>query len=133
MFLFENWEISEILDDIILGRGVKRIVHDLEYDGNIFTDLFIQRLRLYKYRPMRVGDVPIETGYRVPAFLIDGKTAIFGYVFWEVFSDTRKRKLWGSVVRNEKGDWKYTLNGSSSQTVFVNLAALEEIDIYHLS
>jgi hypothetical protein len=133
MFIFENWQISEILDDIILGRGVKRAVHDLEYDGNIFTDLFIQRLRLYKYRPMTVADVSIESGLRAPAFLIDGKTAIFGYVFWEVFSDKYKRKLWGSVVRNEKGDWKYTLTGNSSQTVFVNLTALEEIDIYYLS
>ncbi len=133
MFLFENWEISEVLDDIVLGRGVKRSVHDLQFDQNIYTELFVERLQLYKYRPMPIKDIPIEEGKRVPAFLIDGKTAIFGYVFWEVFSDKRKRKLWGSVVRNEKGDWKYVLPGNSSRIVFVNLDQSEEVDLYYLS
>ncbi|HHJ51717.1 MAG TPA: hypothetical protein ENJ89_00855 [Caldithrix abyssi] len=133
MFLFENWEISEVLDDIVLGRGVKRSVHDLQFDQNIYTELFVERLQLYKYRPMPIKDIPIEVGKRVPAFLIDGKTAIFGYVFWEVFSDKRKRKLWGSVVRNEKGDWKYVLPGNSSRIVFVNLDQSEEVDLYYLS
>ncbi len=132
MFLFENWEISEVLDDIVLGRGVKRSVHDLQFDQNIYTELFIERLRLYKFRPMAVRDIHIEVGKRVPAFLIDGKTAIFGYVFWEVFSDKRKRKLWGSVVRNEKGDWKYVLPGNSGQIIFVNPDMQEDIDINYL-
>ncbi|HGY55572.1 MAG TPA: hypothetical protein ENK44_07730 [Caldithrix abyssi] len=133
MFLFENWEITEILDDIVLGRGVKRSIHNLEYDNNIYTSLFIDRLRLFKYRPLSVKDIEVKVGQRIPAFLLRGKTAIFGYVFWEVFSEKRKRKLWGSVVRNAKGDWKYTLPGNSDTVVFANLAKPEEIDIYHLS
>ncbi len=133
MFLYENWEISEVLDDIILGRGVKQSIHNLEYDQSLYTDLFISRLRLYKYTPMSVAQIDIPVGWRAPAFLIEGKTAIFGHVFWEVFSDRHKRKIWASVVRNEKGDWKYVLSENSSDIVFVNLAVQQEIDIRYLS
>jgi len=132
MFLQDNWEISEILDDIILGRGVKRSVHNLEYDSSIFTGLFIDRLRLYKFRPVALNKIEIEVGHRAPAFLISGKTAIFGYVFWEVFSEIKKRKLFGSVVKNEKGDWKYVIPENSSSIVFINIDKQEEIDLYHL-
>ena len=128
----DNWEISEILDDIILGRGVKRSVHNLEYDQFLYTSLFIDRLRIYKYRPCRVSDISIEIGWRAPAFLISNKIAIFGYVFWELFTETKKRKLFGSVIKNAKGDWKYTLSDKNNDIVFVNLDHQEEIDIYHL-
>ncbi len=133
MFLYENWEISEVLDDIILGRGVKRSVHSLEYDQAVYSDLFISRLRLYKYSPMPVAQIEVQPEWRVPAFLIDGKTAIFGYVFWEVFSDHKKRKLWASVARTEKGDWKYTLPGNSSTVVFANPDKKQEADFRYVS
>jgi len=131
MFLNENWEISEILDDIILGRGVKRSIHDLEYDKSILTGLFIERLHLYKFRPITLRNIQIAEGWRAPAFFISGKTAIFGYVFWEIFSDKKKRKLFGSVVKNEKGDWKYILPAGSEQTIFVNMDLQEEFDLFH--
>ncbi len=128
MFLYENWEISEVLDDIILGRGVKRSVHNLEYDQSIYSDLFISRLRLYKYSPLTVSQIEVQPGWRVPAFLIEGKTAIFGYVFWEEFSEEKKRKLWASVVRNEKGDWKYILPAHSESVIFANPDKKQEAD-----
>lgn len=133
MFLFENWQITEIFDDIVLGRGVKRAIHNLEYDGSIYTELFLERLQLYKFRPAPLKKIQIGVGKRAPAFYIHGKTAIFGYVFWEMFSETRKRKLWGSVIRNAKGDWKYVLPGNSNNVVFINMDKQEEIDIFHLS
>ncbi len=129
MFFNDDWDITEVLDDIILGRGVKRSIHDIEYDGKLYVDLFIQRLQLYKYRPQPVYEIEIKVGQRAPAFYIQGRMVIFGYVFWEVFSTKRKRKLWGSVVRNEKGDWKYTLPGNSEQVVFVNLDQALDMDI----
>lgn len=132
MFIEDDWEISAILDDIILGRGVKRSVHNLEYGSSIYASLFIDRLRLYKYQPRRVKEIDIEVSWRAPAFLINNKTAIFGYVFWELFTESKKRKLFGSVVKNEKGDWKYTLSENNNDIVFVNLDRQEEIDIYHL-
>jgi len=133
MFLLKDWEIAEILDDIILGRGVKRTIHDLQYDEKVYTQLFIERLQLFKFRPVAVKNIQIEVGKRSPAFYIKGKTAIFGYIFREVFSEKHKRKIWGSVVRNEKGDWKYILPGNSGEVVFINLNKQEEIDIFHLS
>ena len=131
MYLYKNWEIIEILDDIILGRGVKRTLHDLEYDGVIYSSSFIDRLRLYKYRPLILDQIHVSVGYRIPAFLLKDKTAIFGYVFWELFSENKKRKLWGSVVKNEKGDWKYTVSAKSRQILFVNTDKEEEFDMYH--
>lgn len=131
MYLYKNWEIIEILDDIILGRGVKRAIHNLEYDNMIYTSVFVDRLRLYKFRPVTLADITIEPGKRVPGFLIKDKTAIFGYVFWEFFSERKKRKLWGSVVRNEKGDWKYTVQSESRQALFVNPEKTEDFDMYH--
>jgi len=131
MFFDVNWEITEILDDIILGRGIKQCVHDLEYGEAVFTSLFIERLRLYRFHPMILNEVHINTSIRVPAFYISGKTAIFGHVFWEIFSEKKKRKLWGSTVRNEKGDWKYVLNSDSKEVLFVNMSSAEEFDLLH--
>lgn len=133
MSVIGKWELREVFDDIILGRGVKRYIHDLEYDHNIYAELFIERLQVNRFRPVPVKDIRIEVGLRLPAFYIQGRTAIFGHVFWEVFSDHKKRKIWGSVVRNEKGDWKYILPGISNKIVFANLNQREEIDIYHLT
>lgn len=132
MFLIDDWQITEVFDDIVLGRGVKRSVHNLRYENDILTGLFIERLRMLKYRPMHVRDIHIDVGFRMPAFYVTGNTAIFGYVFWEVFTERRKRKIWGSVVRNERGDWKYEIPANSDKIVFVNMNQKEEIDIYYL-
>ncbi len=131
MFFENNWEISEILDDIILGRGVKRYVYDLEYDNSVFTSLFIERLILYRFQPMTLKDIHIKNGIRVPASFISGKTAVFGHVFWEIFSEKKKRKFWGSAAKNEKGDWKYIVNSDSEQVLFVNINSAEEFDMLH--
>lgn len=127
------WELTEVFDDIILGRGVKRTIHGLEYEDHVYTDLFLERLLLYRFFPMAMKDIQVGVGKRFPAFYLLNKDAIFGHVFWEVFSDSRKRKIFGSVVRNKKGDWKFILPGSSSQIVYVNTHLPEDIDIYYLS
>ena len=132
MFENENWDINEVLDDIVLGRGVKRTIHYLEYGEHIYTRLFIERLQFYRFRPILLKNITIRVGWRAPAFFISGKQAIFGYVFWEVFSEDKKRKIFGSTVKNEKGDWKYVLSENSQTIVFVNLNRQEEVDIYHL-
>lgn len=114
-----------------MGRGVKRFVHDLIYNNRLYVQLFIERLHIYKYFPRSVKE--IEVGVRFPAFLINDHQAIFGHVFWEVFSERRKRKIWGSVIRNEKGDWKHIIPGNIETTIFVNRSCPELIDIYHLT
>ena len=133
MTSIESWQIAEAFDDIILGRGVKRSIHDLTYNNQLYVQLFIERLQIYKFFPHSVKDINIEVGFRIPAFLIKNHQAIFGHLFWEVFSEKRKRKIWGSVIRNEKGDWKYILPGNSETIVFVNQSRPEHIDIYHLT
>ena len=72
MFENENWNIDEVLDDIILGRGVKRSVHYLEYGERIYTQLFIERLQFYKFRPILLKNITIQVGWRAPAFFISG-------------------------------------------------------------
>ena len=70
-------------------------------------------------------------GQRAPAFHVDGSTAVFGWVFWEKFSERRMRKLFGSVVRNAKGDWAVQIPEKKKTPVFANVAQISEMDIDH--
>ena len=58
-------------------------------------------------------------GERVPAFLVRDGRADFGWVFWEKSTPERSRKLFGSVVRNAKGDWEIQLGTGSREPVHV--------------
>ncbi len=126
--------LSEVFDDIILGRGIKRAVHELSFEGRDYRELFRQRLTANGFRETALRDIDVETGWRVPGFWLDKEgRAWFGYLFWEVFSDKHKRKIWGSVKRNRKGDWQIILPGNSRQKLFINPALRQEVDIYHLT
>lgn len=126
-------QIKEIFNDIILGNGVKRSIHDLVFQNKNYTALFIDCLLDKSFIPMPLKSVSIEIGMRLPGFYIDDRTAFFGHLFWEVFSEGEKRKIWGSIVRNHKGDWKYILSGNSPKVVYLNMSAPQEIDIFHLT
>ena len=125
--------IEETFDDIILGRGVKRFVHDLVFRGTDYSATFIGQLKKLNYLPKELKSINVEVGYRIPGFLIKESKAYFGHVFWEVFSEKRKRKIWGSVIRNKKGDWKIILPGSSSTIIYLNVSKIQAIDIFHLT
>ena len=125
-------DIKEVFYDIILGK-VKRSVHHLFYQKNDYTPLFVSCLKNKSYHPVLLKSVEIEIGFRIPGFYIEDSTAYFGYLFWEIFHDSHKRKIWGSVIRNKKGDWKYILSGNSSKVVYLNLTKIQEVDIYHLT
>lgn len=125
--------IKETFNDIILGNGVKRSIHQLIFQNIDYTDLFSECLIDNSFRPVILKNATIEVGVRIPGFFLEKHTAIFGYLFWEVFSDRKKRKIWGSVVRNQKGDWKYILTGNSSNVVYLNMFKIQEIDIFHLT
>ncbi len=129
-----NSVLSGVFDDIILGRGIKRAVHELSYEGRDYGELFRRRLEANGFRERALRDVAVETGWRIPGFWLDGEgRAWFGHLFWEVFSYARKRKIWGSVKRNRKGDWQIILPGNSGQKVFLNPGLKQEVDIYHLT
>ncbi len=102
-------ELIQAVRDLILGDGVRRASHDLTIDGEDVSGLFEQLLESEGYLPTAVEDIPIEVGERVPAFVVAGGKAHFGWVFWEVFSPGRKRKLFGSQLKNSKGDWEIVL------------------------
>lgn len=117
------------LDDLILGRGVKRGRHDLAPD---VLPRFVQRLRALGFEERTVAEVAIEVGTRVPAWLVRPPVADFGTVFWEVFTERAKRKLFGSQVRlttgTHAGDWEVQLYPTHAEKVFVNMALAETYD-----
>ena len=128
-----NSQLEEIFFDIITGNGVKRTVHNLVFQNIDYSDLFINCLNKKAFNPFPLKTTKLLTGIRIPGFYLEKKTAIFGYLFWEVFSERKKRKIWGSVIRNQKGDWKYILSGHSSKVVYLNMSKIQEVDIFHLT
>ncbi|MFI5181608.1 MAG: hypothetical protein ACHQPI_09475 [Thermoanaerobaculia bacterium] len=115
----------EAVDDLILGRGVKRGRHDLSPE---VVQVFIERLASCGFAPSLVANVGIEVGVRVPAWLVRPPRVDFGTIFWEVFTDRKRRKIFGSEVRNAKGDWEIQLAASSPETVWVSLVRAESYD-----
>ena len=121
--------LREALADIVRGKMVKRSVHDLVHDGRDLTEDFMAELSAQGYVPCRVADVPVDPGERAPAFYIDRKIAYFGWVFWEQFTSWKIRKLWGSVIRNARGDWTIQIPESGSAVIYVNSSLTIEMDI----
>ena len=117
------------LDDLILGRGVKRGRHALPPEA---VGPFRERLAALGFVPMGVGEIDVPVGVRVPAWLLRENVADFGMVFWEVFTERAKRKLFGSEVRLTEGahagDWEIQLYPNSQETVFANPALAETYD-----
>ena len=122
-------KIRDTFKEIIDGKNVKRSKHELLFSGIDVSNIFIDELDKKSYLPTTVGDVLCDAGYRVPAFFIEETQAYFGWVFWEKFTETRLRKLFGSVVRNEKGDWSIQIPAGSHKIVFANSALKIEMDI----
>ena len=123
--------LREALRAVIDGRIVKRSKHDMVFEGSDVAALFIDELVRRGYLPTVVEAVKVEAGERVPAFLLEGGTAYFGWVFWEQFTSWKIRKLWGSVVKNSKGDWEIQIPASRHTTIFANESLKLEMDIDH--
>ena len=121
--------LSEILADIIEGKIVKRSKHELRWERHEVSTEFIQALREHGYHPTLVEKVEIAPGERVPAFYLDEGFAYFGWVFWEKFSQLRLRKLFGTVVRNAKGDWAVQISDKRKTVIYANMALKTEMDI----
>ena len=121
-------ELFAAFRDLAAGRGVRRGRHDLRLEGRDRSALFEKALRLEGFEPLRVRDARVEMGEKAPAFLVDEGSADFGWVFWEKFSEGRARKLFGSTVRNAKGDWEIQLGEGSPRQIHVCLAAKAVVD-----
>jgi hypothetical protein len=117
------------LEDFIRGVEVHRAKLQLTLDGQDLTKEFVQALLKLGYIPAEVRDVGVRPGQRAPAFLIQDATAYFGWVFWEKFTEKKMRKLWGSVIRNEEGDWEIQLPAGRTACIYVNEKARLEMDL----
>jgi len=124
-------DVRSALQEIIEGKNVKRIQHDLRSDGRDFTEEFIEELTRRGYRPATVAMVDVKPGERVPAFYVDGGVAHFGWVFWEQFTSWKIRKLWGSVKKNVRGDWDIQIPSGKPATIYANPLLKIEMDIDH--
>jgi len=133
MFLPETTEqrLRVAFSEIIEGKTVKRVRHELRYDGNDLTSLFVEELERLGYQPTTVEKLSVEPGERVPAFYLEGQTAHFGWIFWEQFTSWKLRKLWGSVVKNKRGDWALQIPTGRPIRVYANESLKLEMDIDH--
>ena len=121
--------LVEALGEIIEGTHVKRSRHELRWHGESLAELFRQELKRRGFEPLSVAEAEVRPGERAPAFYLDGDTAYFGWVFWEKFSADRSRKLFGSVVRNAKGDWLIQVSPRQPVRVYVRLSGTVPMDI----
>ena len=123
--------LRDTFREIIDGKTVKRSKHDLIFAGIDVSNIFIEEMDKKNYLPAEVANVQCEPGERVPAFAIEESQAYFGWVIWEKFTERRLRKLFGSLVKNEKGDWAIQIPDGSRRTVYANTALTIEMDIDH--
>ena len=121
--------LQDAMGELIEGTTVKRSRHDLRWQGASLAEEFRTELKRRGYLPLTVDAASVEPGERAPAFYLDGDTAYFGWIFWEKFSEARRRKLFGSVVRNAKGDWLIQISPRQSTEVYVNLGRIGPMDI----
>jgi hypothetical protein len=122
-------ELTEVFREIIAGSSVKRSRHDLVSGGVDRTELFLRTLVESGYHPLTVDAVRITPGQRTPAFLVREGTALFGWVFWEKFSQLRLRKLFGTVVRKPNGDWFVQLPAAGSAIIYADPTQILPMDI----
>ena len=123
--------LNEALFDIIAGKGVKRSMHELHIDGRSVVEEFMKVLQQQGFEKTVVGKVDVNVGERVPAFYVDDSVAYFGWVFWEKFTPEKARKLWGSVIRNIKGDWAIQISDAKPTTIYANQTLKIEMDADH--
>ncbi len=123
-------EISDALDDLVLGRGVARGRHSLRHQRRLVRREFEERLRANGFLPTTVRAAPIEAGEKIPAFYLHGETADFGYIRWEIFTPRSRRKLFASEYRRpDNQEWAVQLSLSSPETVWADPARRERHDV----
>jgi hypothetical protein len=123
-------ELSDALDDLILGRGVARGRHELRYRDRPVRDEFLQRLRANEFRPLTVREAEIEPGEKIPAFHVHDDSVDFGWIRWEIFTPKSRRKLFASERRGPDNDeWAVQLNLSSSEKVWASPERRQRHDV----
>ncbi len=123
-------DLSDALDDLILGRGVARGRHELRHRGRPAREEFLERLRANGFRPMTVREAPIEPGERIPGFYLHDDSVDFGWFRWEIFTPKSRRKLFASERRRpDNNEWEVQLALSSRETVWASPERREKHDV----
>ena len=122
-------ELTSVLGDFIDGTIAKRSKLELRWQGNDVTARFLEALAARGYVDTTVADASVSPGERAPAFLIRDGNAYFGWIFWEKFTQRKMRKLFGSVVRNKKGDWAIQVSTRTPERLFSNVQLTVPMDI----
>jgi hypothetical protein len=123
-------DLSDALDDLILGRGVARGRHSLRLKGRLVRAEFEERLAANGFGLGTVRDTAIEPGEKVPGFYLHDELADFGYVRWEIFTPRSRRKLFASEYRRpDNQEWAVQLNLASPEKVWANPGARETHDV----
>jgi len=123
-------QLSDALDDLILGRGVARGRHSLRLHGRLVRAEMEERLGALGFSPTTVREAPIEAGEKVPAFFLHEDLADFGYVRWEIFTPRSRRKLFASEYRRPDNDeWAIQLSLASPEPVWADPARKERHDV----
>jgi hypothetical protein len=120
-------EMLETLRDLASGR-LQRKRHDLHVQGQDLSGLFEEVLRTEGFVSLRIRDLRLAPGLRHPAWFLKDGDAHFGHVFLEKFEEGSRRPLFGSVVRDWRGDWAVTLTRSSRETVWVKTSEAQPFD-----
>lgn len=123
-------ELSDALDDLILGRGVARGRHSLRWKGRLVGAEFEERLGANGFARATVAETAIEPGEKVPGFYLHDDLADFGYVRWEIFTPRSRRKLFASEHRrSDNQEWAIQLNLSSPERVWTSPERKERHDV----
>ena len=123
-------ELAGALDDLILGRGVARGRHSLLHKGRLVRHELEERLAANGFRPLTVREAPIEPGQRIPAFHFDSDAVDFGWIRWEIFTPTSRRKLFASERRRpDNQEWAVQINLGSPETVWACPERAESHDV----
>jgi hypothetical protein len=121
--------LRDALREIIDGKTVERSKHELAVGGIDISNVFIEEMDKKNYLPAVVGDVTCSEGKSVPAFYIEERQAYFGWVYWERLTEGRPRKLFGSVVRTEKGERSIQIPDGNKKIVYANVSLTKEMNI----
>ncbi|MGH9365102.1 MAG: hypothetical protein ACRD1B_07545 [Thermoanaerobaculia bacterium] len=123
-------ELAGALDDLILGRGVARGRHRLVLPSRGVRAEFVERLAANGFRPMTVRQAPIAAGERIPAFHLEGDSVDFGWLRWEIFTPSSRRKLFASERRRaDNQEWAVQIALGSQETVWACPERIERHDV----
>lgn len=121
-------EIIQALDEIILGRIVKRSKHELIWEEQNIREEFIQRLLYNHFEYKKIKDVDVPIGFRCPAFLLREQWAYFGWVKWMKYDEGIYWKYFASEVRRPSGSPVIIFTSDDIKEVYVNDTSHEEHD-----